>query len=155
METFILWIGFIGAWLIFAGALRQATLELQNEDIEIDRIREASSKIPRPAPTSKWLLLVFPIKLYIDFKRGKEHQRQISALLTSDDVKSLTSLRNKAIGWMSVAGGGFCIALKETYELGHHQEWGGGILLGLVIFMFILSVLNAALMRREVKIERK
>jgi hypothetical protein len=56
METFTLWLGFVGSWLLFAGPIYQAALELQDEDIEIDRIHAAGSKIPKPTKTSFWYI---------------------------------------------------------------------------------------------------
>ncbi|MGH7241467.1 MAG: hypothetical protein ACREGB_04175, partial [Candidatus Saccharimonadales bacterium] len=61
METFVLWLGFIGAWLLFAGPIYQAALELQDEDIEMDRIRAAGRKVEKPADVSVWWWLLPPI----------------------------------------------------------------------------------------------
>jgi hypothetical protein len=142
METLILWVGFVGAWLLFAGPIYQAALELQDDDIEFDRIQAAGAKVPKPPRASSWLWLLLPIKLYLEFKRNKQHQRQVIMVLSKEDIEAFMSFRSKATAWLFVALGGFWIAVKETYELAHHEEWGGAVLLVVIAGMFLLSLLN-------------
>jgi hypothetical protein len=59
MHTVILWSGFLGAWLLVAGPIYQAVLELEAEGMETDRIRVAAatstsrpSSITSPTRTS-------------------------------------------------------------------------------------------------------
>jgi hypothetical protein len=61
MEHLVEWAGFFGAWLLFAGPLYQANLELRAEDIEVDRIRAAAKEAPAPEEVSKWWWLVPPV----------------------------------------------------------------------------------------------
>lgn len=142
METVILWMGFIGAWLLFAGPIYQAALELRDEDIEIDRLHAARSKIQAPARTPVWWWLLPPVKIYAEFKGKREYQYRYMKALTREDIESLVSFRSKASAWLFVALGGFCIACKESYELAHHQAWSTRILIVIVVAMLILSILN-------------
>lgn len=142
METFALWLGFIGSWLLFAGPIYQAALELQDEDIEFDRIRAAGSKVEKPSYVSIWWWLLPPVKMYLERNRRKEFELRVLKLLSKEDQEAMVSFKNKATAWFFVAAGGFCIAIKETYELTEHNEWSSWVLAGLVFTMIYLSIAN-------------
>jgi hypothetical protein len=54
MDGVIAWCGFFGAWLLVAGPVYQAALELQEQDIERERLQEATAQVPAPDPVSAW-----------------------------------------------------------------------------------------------------
>ena len=142
METFILWAGFAGAWLLFAGPIYQAALELKEEDIEIDRIKAAGASIPKPKTVSVWWWLLPPMKMLLEQRRSRKYRRVYIESLLPEDIESLISFMNKATAWLLVATGGLCIALKETYELSEHAHWNDYIFWPLVIILVLLSVLH-------------
>jgi hypothetical protein len=154
METLFIWLGFIGSWFLFAGPIYQAVLELQDQDIEFDRLRAAGAKVPRPAKLSGWFWIIFPVKLYVEYRRNKYQQQHILKLLDRNDIESLVSFRNKSTAWLFVALGGACIASKETYELAEHYELSGQVLLLLIVVMIALSIINLAYrLKRSTKIK--
>lgn len=142
MEEFILWIGFIGSWLLFAGPIYQAALELKEQDIEIDRIRAATKSIERPPKISIWWWLLPPIKFILERRRSDEYRRAHIASLSPEDAASLLTFMNKASAWMFVASGGLCIALKETYELAEHNEWSSMVYGAIILSLILLSIAN-------------
>src|ERR1700759_4439318 len=115
MENLILWCGFLGAWLLVAGPLNQATRELEEEEIERDDLVEASKGIEAPAPISKWWMLVPPVYFFLRRRRDDEHRRAIIAARPDAKVAALASYKDKATAWLLVAGGAFLIAVKETW----------------------------------------
>jgi hypothetical protein len=64
--------GFFGAWLLFAGPLYQANLELRAEDVEVDRIR-AAKEAPAPDEVSKGWWLVPPVHRVLRRRRQEAH----------------------------------------------------------------------------------
>jgi hypothetical protein len=151
MEGFILWCGFVGAWLLFAGPIYQAALELQEQDLEMDRIRAAGAKVQPPPEISNWWWLLPPVKWWLEHRRSDMYRRQYIQALSSDDVKSLMNFMNKATGWLFVAIGGFCIAMKESYELAEHNEWSHPVFGVLVVVMGLLSILHLLMRVRGTK----
>ncbi len=132
----------LGSWLLFAGPIYQAALELRDEDIQVDRIRAAGSTVGKQAKVSAWWWLVLPVALYLRFRNNKEYQRRFTLALDHEDLESMISFRNKASAWLFVAVGGFCIACKETFGLTRWYAWNNFILAGLIIGMLFLSIFN-------------
>lgn len=171
METFILWVGFAGAWLLFAGPIYQAALELQDEDIEVQQvanIRElqdkdiedrriyiASARVQKPKGTSLWWWLLPPVKLYQEFKRRADYQRRFMEALSQEDIEAIVSYRSKANAWLFVSVGGFCIACKETYELASHEGWSILGLLFIIVGMLILSILHLVTQMKRARMMTK
>jgi len=122
MEYLIAWCGFLGAWLLVAGPLYQAALELRAEDIEIERIKSVKDSITLPPAISVWWWLLPPFKISLERKRSRLYRRIYIKALTTEDASALVSFISKATAWMFVATGGLLIAIKETYELIHILE---------------------------------
>jgi hypothetical protein len=142
MTNFFLWFSFIGAWFLFAGPIYQAVLELQDEDIEIERIRATGSRIQRSPRISAWWWLLPPVRIWKQIRQGKQDRQRIFELLSPEDAQAMLSFNSKATAWLYVAFGGFCIASKETYELCKHNDWGTAVLALLVFGMLGLSIAN-------------
>jgi hypothetical protein len=155
MELIILFIGFIGSWALFTGSIHQAAIELNDEDIEIDRIRAAGSRIVPPPKISTWWWIVPPMKFYKEFKRSRQSRAAIMDELEPEDINAMISFNSKAKAWLFVAFGGVCLAIKETYELVHYNDWNELILILLTILMFGLSIVNVVVnMRRAKKLKK-
>ena len=65
----ILWAGFAGAWLLVAGPLHQARVELAEEDLERERFTDAMTEVGPPPRTSAWWWLLPPLRLWIGHRR--------------------------------------------------------------------------------------
>jgi hypothetical protein len=140
METVLQIIAFIGSWLLFAGPIYQAALELQDEDIELDRIRSTGDVLRKEAHISGWLWVVPPYALYKRSKNKKIFMQKYLNSLTQVDIEQLISFRSKATAWMLVAIGGFCIASNETYILMHDIHWSIFVFILIVLAMLIASI---------------
>jgi len=146
METIILWCGFIGAWLLFAGPIMQAALELNEQEIERDRLHLIRQKITTPRHVSPWWWLLPPVKIFLEQRSDRQYKREFASLLEPEDLESLITFMNKARGWLFVAGGALLIAIKETYELAEHSDWPVWALGGTIIVLVVASLLNTVFM---------
>jgi hypothetical protein len=144
MHDLILWCGFVGAWLLFAGPVYQSVLELQAEGVEFDRIRALRSTIPVPPPVSNWWWLVPPVRYVLGRRRSHRYQHLLIDAMTDDDYESLDRFQNKAIGWFYVGIGGLLIAVDETYALVEGLDWPIVVFWLLAVSMIAVSISNAA-----------
>jgi hypothetical protein len=144
MHELILWCGFVGAWLLFAGPVYQAVLELQAEGLEFERLGALRSTLTAPPPVSNWWWLVPPVRYVLGRRRSNRYQNLLIDAMTDDDYEALDRFRNKAFGWFYVGGGGLLIAGKETYELVEGLEWPTAVFWLLGALMVALSIGNAA-----------
>ena len=142
METFILWCGFIGAWLLFAGPVYQAALELRDQDIERERIQAASKKVTVARHVSAWWWLLPPVKYILERRQDRLYRREYFAVLEPEDREALLAFINKAQAWLLVGAGGLLIAMKETYELAEHLEWSLKVYWPIVIGHALVSLLH-------------
>ena len=145
METLTVWASFIGAWLLFAEPIYQAALELQEQDIETDRIRATGKQIDIPRHVSAWWWLVPPAKLYLERKRSKEYRKAYIKALLNEDVEALMAFFNKATAWVFVADGGFLIAINETYGLVQEYDWSDILFWIIIVILVFVSILNTTL----------
>ena len=60
MESLIAWSGFLGAWLLVAGPIYQAVIELEAEAFERDAVAAVSAMVEPPPRTSAWWWLLPP-----------------------------------------------------------------------------------------------
>jgi hypothetical protein len=70
VDGVIFWCGYVGAWLLVAGPIYQAALELQEQDIERDRIQQVTAQVPAPAPVSAWWWLLPPVRYLLAQRRS-------------------------------------------------------------------------------------
>lgn len=145
MELFIDWCGFIGAWLLFAGPIYQAAIELSEHDIESARIRAAETSVPAQPDVSPWWWFFPPLKIYLERRRSTRYRREYFAALASEDATTLVAFMNKATGWLFVAAGALLIAFKETFELVERMHLETYVFWLAIIFMFLGSILNTVL----------
>ena len=139
MHHFILWAGFAGAWLLVAGPVYQASLELRDEEFERERLEEVDRRLRPVEPVSPWWWLVPPVHLILSRRRREERQHAMMIELADEDYLALLSFMNKATGWLMVGAGGLLIATKETYELLEGNEWPEWLLAVIVPVMLALA----------------
>jgi hypothetical protein len=149
MHTVILWCGFFGSWLLFAGPVYQAALELQEEDFERDTIAATVASIQTPAPISPWWWLLPPVAYWLRRQRGERYRAAVMAQLTAEQRESLVHYINKATGWIFVGGGGFLLAVAETWDLTETEDWPIEVFWALAVVMSALSALHAVLRLRR------
>ena len=138
METVILIASFLGSWLLVAGSIYQAALELRDEDVEIDRIRRISQNNIHIKKVSNWWWFIPPVKIILERKKNEQYRKAYFDALTAEDSAAMLSFMNKATAWLYVGLGGFLIAVKETYELDEYLH------IGLVVFFIAIVVLLVA-----------
>jgi hypothetical protein len=123
MDAVIAWCAFAGSWLLFAGPVYQASLELQEEGLERDRFEQMAATVPKPEPISAWWWLLPPVRFVLGRRRSTQHRRQMLAAISPDDVADLVRYLNKAFGWLLVGLGGLLLAINETWEIRERYEW--------------------------------
>ena len=145
MHDLILWAGFVGAWLLVAGPIWQAVVELRDETFEREKYTAAMEVIPPRERVSPWWWLLPPLHFLLNQRSKGRWQDQIMAALPDEDYEALNSFMAKVRGWMLVGGGGLLIATKETYELVEGHEWPIGIFWVLIVVMVMAAASQAAL----------
>jgi hypothetical protein len=134
----ISWVGFFGGWLLVAGPVYQAGIELREEAFERQLFVDAAERVEKPEPVSKWWWL-FPPAHYIKSTRNQNKFRDAILMeFTPEQRAQLFSFMSKARGWMYVGLGALLIATKETWELCEHYEWSE--LVFAVIWIAMVSI---------------
>ena len=150
MASVIAWCGFFGAWLLVAGPLYQAAIELREEDLERDALADLAQQVERPTPVSSWWWLVPPVHVWLKRRRGQAFRRAVFARLSAEQRAAFVTFVNKATGWMFVGLGGLLIAVKETWELRELEEWPAAVFWVLIVVMSVAAAANTAVrMNRE------
>lgn len=144
MILFAICCGFAGAWLLVAGPIYQAAIELRKDQISQDRLAAAGSTVPRPPAVSAWWWLLPPVRLILDNQRRNRYQQAVLVSLSPDDLDTMLGFISNATGWLFVATGGLLIAMRETFELVEHLELAPIFYWLTVVVMFTLCALNAA-----------
>ena len=150
MHTLSLWFGFVGAWLLVAGPIYQASVELRAEQEVVARVQEVMRGAPQPPKVSNWWWLVPPVRFLLSSQRRGDSRDAFLASLSVEDLELVTRYMNIARGWMLVGFGAFLIALKETYEIGEHHEWPTWLYWVVVVAMASAAVgITVSSARRE------
>ena len=145
MHELILWAGFFGAWLLVAGPIWQAVVELRDEDFEREKFTAVMDVVPPRERVSGWWWLFPPLHFLLNQRSKERWQDLIVAALPDEDYEALSSYMAKVRGWMLVGGGGLLIATKETYELVEGNEWPGWLFWVLIVVMALVAASQAAL----------
>ena len=140
MHTAVYWFGFLGAWLLFAGPIYQASVELRAEDEASARMHQLTDGLPPPPRVSNWWWLLPPVRLVLATRNSHDYRESVLAAMSDEDLEVITRYLNIARGWMLVGGGAFLIALKETWELVEHEEWPEPVFWVLVVVMALLAL---------------
>jgi hypothetical protein len=145
MEYVILVLGALGAWLLVAGPLFQASLELHEQEIDREEIDRVTSTIEAPAPISPWWWLLPPVAYVKQRRQSKAHRQAVMDALGPQQLEQTISFLDKASGWMIVAAGAFLIAIKETYEVVELFEWPIAVFWVIVVVAPVLCIGNTAM----------
>ncbi len=144
MEGFIAWCAFFGGWLLFAGPVYQAALELDEQDIDHEDVEAAAAAVPQPPPISPWWWLVPPVGYLLSRRRSDRYRQAVMAAMSAEQMKGFLAFVNKATGWLMVASGALLIAAKETWVLVEHYEWAVWVFWVLSVVMATLGALYTA-----------
>jgi hypothetical protein len=143
MEQFVLWCAFLGAWLLFAGPILQAALELREQEMSREELESATASVEREPSVSAWWWLVPPVYYWLNHRRSDRMNKAMVKLLTPRQMSGLIDYVNKATGWLFVGVGGLLIGIKETWALSEHYGWPLVAYWLLVVLMIVVSVGNA------------
>jgi hypothetical protein len=144
--------GFLGAWLLVAGPLFQAYLELREQEVDRESWDRANKAIPKPDGFSAWWWLLPPVAWFKQQARNRAHQREVMKALDQHVTEQAVTFFNKANGWFIVAGGAALLGVKETWELVEVWDWPGWVFWVLVVVCPMLCVANLA--ARAIQSER-
>jgi hypothetical protein len=142
MDAFIHWAGFAGAWLLVAGPLFQAAVELRDEAFDGDQFDPANLDVAEPPRISSWWWLLPPVAYWKNKKRSDAQHKAVLAALNIEQREQFVGFMNKATGWFTVAAGAFLIALKETWELNELYELPVAVYWIVVVVLSVLAVGN-------------
>lgn len=134
-------LGSLGAWLLFAGPIYQAALELGERRFVRAGFETTARTVPRPSPVSPWWWLLPPVAYIMHRRRDGDYQSRVMAALTPDQRVEVIGFMNKATGWFIVGTGASMFALKETWELTELLGWGFAAFVALAIAAGLLSLL--------------
>ncbi|CEN28591.1 MAG: hypothetical protein L0F95_00290 [Lactococcus sp.] len=134
----------IGAWLLFAAPLLQATTELHEEVTGWEAIRtrfHTSTEIPIKQ-VSLWWWLLPPVKIILERRKISKIKQVYADVTLSDDThKSLRRFSLKANGWIGVTLGGWLVAISTTWELVEKVELGTKTWVFLLLLLTYTSIL--------------
>ncbi|HEY4267368.1 MAG TPA: hypothetical protein VGM94_04160 [Galbitalea sp.] len=144
MDWFILACGSLGAWLLVAGPVYQAALELREQEIDREKIDSVVSSVAPAARMSPLWWLLPPVAYFKQRQLSTEHRNRIMEALPKEQVEQTLTFMNKARGWLIVSLGAFLIAIKETWELAERLHWPIWVFVVIVVVAFVLCVAHAA-----------
>ena len=145
MQTFILIAGFLGAWLLVAGPVYQAAIELQEERIDQEGFAAATAEIEHQPKVSNWWWLLPPVGWLKNRRRNRAHRDAMMAALPSETREQTVAFLNKANGWLIVAGGAFLLAVKETGELAEQFQLPVAVFWVVIVVLPIACIANAVI----------
>ena len=144
MNEAIAWALFAGSWLLVAGPLYQAAVELNEMEVDREGFAAIAKQLPRPKMPSPWWWLLPPVMYFLARHVNEQNQRAIFAAMNDSQREQFISFRNKSAGWLTVALGAFLLAGGETWEIVEHYDWPQWAFWLLLVFMLVMVVLNTA-----------
>lgn len=149
MDSIVIIIELIGAWLLFAAPLLQATLELHEENESWDAIKNKHRAYHQPIIKKSYFLwwLIPPLKILFEKRRIRKIKHLYSDVkLSSETTRRLHRYGLKANGWSGVTLGGWCIAVSTSWDVTKHFNLPIAIWLCLILsFSFISTLINMKL----------
>ncbi len=137
-----LWFGFAGAWLLFAGPVYQAAVELReqafNEEEEA-AFRRFAEQHPMEH-VSPWWWLLPPVAYILSRRRSRAWRDEVFHAMSQEHRERFLTFQNKATGWLIVGAGALAIAVDETANLIEGMEWSLWALVPMLLVPFALGV---------------
>lgn len=146
MELVIALCSFLGAWLLVAGPLWQAAIELREEEVDEEALRSLKAQSEVIPPISRWWWLLPPVAYILEFRRQRVNRRAFNAALSDVQLEQTLTFLNKANGWITVAAGAFLLAVAETWNLVETElRWPQWVFWVTWIVAVVAAVANAGL----------
>lgn len=136
MDEFIVFIAMLGSWLLFAGPVYQAYIELHDAELKFVEIRKnlyETSKQVKQEKISKWFWILPPLAVIITYIKTQNYRDEVIRHLDRENFELLQKFSEKARGWVVIGWGAFFIAVKETYEFVKELDLSYPIFFTLVI----------------------
>jgi hypothetical protein len=149
VHVVIAWSGFLGAWLLVAGPLFQAAVELDEQSDRHPGLGRAARQVGQQPRLSPWWWLLPPVAYVKQYRRRRDYRRQVFDALTAEQVEGFVELTSVATGWSMVAAGALFISVKETYEVVELYEWPLGVFVVLLLVMLALCAGNTVVRIRQ------
>jgi hypothetical protein len=143
MSPVIAWSAFAGAWLLVAGPVYQAALELSAEEIEREAIA-AVQKEAEPPRVSTWWWLLPPVGYLLSRRQYRAYRRDVMTSLTRSQREQLVRFTDKANGWIFIALGAFLVAIADTWQVRELYGWPLWIYVLVVAGMIFACAFNTA-----------
>jgi len=148
VHAVIAWSGFLGAWLLVAGPLFQAAVELDGQGDRRSGVTRVARQADRPR-LSPWWWLLPPVAYVLERRRQRQVRQHVFDALTPDEVEGFVEFTSVATGWAMVAAGAFFIAVKETYEVAELYEWPVAVFVVLLVVMLAVCAANTVVRVRR------
>lgn len=126
-------------WLLFAGPVYQAALELGDERQHGPDMQALAAKIEKPEHIAPWWWLLPPVGYVLQKRRSRGYREAFLAAMSTEELRITVGYAHKANGWVFVAVGAVLIATKESYELAEHHHWPIWVFVVLVVVMVVLA----------------
>jgi hypothetical protein len=149
VHELIAWSGFVGAWLLVAGPLFQAAVELDEQGDKWSGLNRAALAVGPQPRLSPWWWLLPPVAYVLQRRRQRDHRRQVFDSLTLEEVEGFIGLTSVATGWAMVAAGALFIAVKETYEVVELYAWPRWLFVVLLLVMLAVCAGNTVVRIRR------
>jgi hypothetical protein len=149
VSEIIAWCAFVGAWLLVAGPIFQAAIELSDEDFERDAFERAIASLPRTPRVSRWWLMAPPVAYVLHARRRRRQRAALLRTLDRTQLEQLMHFRETAEAWIFVASGAGLIAVKETWDLHEHYGWPVSIFWAIVATMIAGCTANTSMRIRR------
>jgi hypothetical protein len=143
MEYVIAICGFLGAWLLFAGPVYQAALELREEQLDQESFESAMASVPPTPKVSRWWWLLPPVAWAKQRRLARENRDAIMAMLDPEQREQAVNFLDKASGWIIVASGALLLGVKETWSLTELLHLPLALFWILVVVAAALGIVNA------------
>jgi hypothetical protein len=150
MQLFLMTCRFLGSWLLVAGPILQAALELQGLDFELSKVRQ-QMRDAAPAKVSPLWWLLPPIKLVLERRYLREARDRMVQALSYEEFEGLLEFTNKATGWLYVAGGGLLLAISATDEVVGHFHWPWWALVAGCVALLVVASFNMRVRLRKTR----
>lgn len=140
---------FLGGWLLVAGPVYQAAVELTEEQFERAEFEHVHSLLPALQRLSPWWWLLPPVAYLLQRRRRSAYRRAFLDRLPKAQLEQFVAFNNKATGWLLVGAGGFLLALRETWELREEAEWPGWTFWLLLVVALVASLAYTVLKQQR------
>jgi hypothetical protein len=145
VHAVIAWSGFVGAWLLVAGPLFQAAVELDEQGDRRGGIGRATARVGEQPRLSPWWWLLPPVAYVLQRRRQRAYRQQVFDALTPEEVEGFVEFSSVAM----VAAGAFFIAVKETYEVAELYAWPVAVFVALLVLMLAACAANTVVRVRR------